>query len=159
VTTVGYTGSQLIQCDRRGIYVIEEVTGLSATDYDFKEVTAQIYDTSKLYENTSISSSGTTEASSSESKVTASTVLYMHINSTDDYVTKNYVGTGTYVKTLPTGFTYIPAVYTYDETNLTDLAYHTVGFTNTPSKYAYLSSQAYAVNKFAFQEAVGSSGN
>jgi hypothetical protein len=80
----------------------------------------------------------------------------MHTDYTDDYVEKNYFGT--YDK-LPTGFTYIPAVYTYDETNLTDLAYHTVGFTNTPSKYAYLSSQAYAVNKFAFQEAVGSSGN
>jgi hypothetical protein len=199
LTTIGYTGSQLVQCDRRGIYLIEEVTGLSATDYDLESVTAQTYDLTKIYNNTGTSSSGTTETSSgsgtavnsetssgtdtavnsetssgsgtavnsetvdntateaaetqaaSESEVTSSTVLYMHINSTDDYVTKNYVGTGKDAKTLPADFKYIPAVYTYDEKNLSDLTYHIVGFTNKPSKYAYLSSQAYISNNFNFK--------
>jgi uncharacterized repeat protein (TIGR01451 family) len=163
-----YTGSQLIQLDRRGYYVIEEVTDWSKTDYDFVEVVGQTYepastvssentastDTSENTASTDASESATLTAASENTTAdgtsnqtgevdtssdtgNASTILKMHIDETDSIDAAK--------------LKYIPAVYTYVETGLIDLQYHTVSFTNKPSQYAYLSGQAYAKNAFKFK--------
>ncbi len=137
-----WTGSQLIQCDKRGIYVIEELTDWSSTDYDFAEIINNQTDTNndsagnssaEASQNTDSSEAAENSDKSEEAETIKSTVLKMYIDSTDYYDSPN---------------AYTLAIPTQVETYLSDLTNHTVTFINSPSDYAYLSSQAYIENNF-----------
>jgi uncharacterized repeat protein (TIGR01451 family) len=137
-----WTGSKLIQCDKRGIYVIEELTDWSSTDYDFIEIINNQTDTNndsagnssaESSQNTALSEATENLDEAEEAETIKSTVLKMYIDSTDYYNSPN-----AYTLAIPT------QVGTY----LSDLTNHTVTFINSPSDYAYLSSQAYIENNF-----------
>jgi uncharacterized repeat protein (TIGR01451 family) len=137
-----WTGSKLIQCDKRGIYVIEELTDWSSTDYDFVEIINNQTDTNndsagdasaEASQNTDSSEATEDSDKTVEAETIKSTVLKMYIDSTDYYDSPN-----AYTLAIPT------QVGTY----LSDLTNHTVTFINSPSDYAYLSSQAYIENNF-----------
>jgi uncharacterized repeat protein (TIGR01451 family) len=137
-----WTGSKLIQCDKRGIYVIEELTDWSSTDYDFIEIINNQTDTNndsagnssaESSQNTALSEATEDSDKTVEAETIKSTVLKMYIDSTDYYDSPN-----AYTLAIPT------QVGTY----LSDLTNHTVTFINSPSDYAYLSSQAYIENNF-----------
>jgi uncharacterized repeat protein (TIGR01451 family) len=125
-TTIGYSGDSTIQMDKRGIYVVSELSDWSATDYNqltstytdvtFKTLDAEGIDYVNVYpEKATLSSSSITVGSDNSVQVALPRVAYT------------------------TG-----AIPTYFGMNIESAP--TVTFNNTPSEYAYLSSQAYSDN-------------
>jgi uncharacterized repeat protein (TIGR01451 family) len=119
-----YKGNQLVQCDKRGIYVISEATDWSVTDYDYEATTytdVAIIDTAgnRIYStNVSKNSAITISADGLEAEVELTRLAYES-------------------GAFPTSF----------GTNITQAP--TVTYTNKESLYAYLSGQAYSENNIS----------
>lgn len=119
----GYSGSQIVQCDKRGIYVVTEVTDWSATDYDFDHSAAvhmSLADsTSKLIYPDGVKMNRL-QSPCKENSVTFVFPGLMYAS-------------GAFPASLGTDLTVMP----------------TAEFYNGESEYAYLSGQAYSENYIA----------
>jgi uncharacterized repeat protein (TIGR01451 family) len=119
-----YKGNQLVQCDKRGIYVISEATDWSATDYDYEATTytdVEIIDTAgnRIYStNVSKNSAITISADGLEAEVELTRLAYES-------------------GAFPTSF----------GTNIMEAP--TITYTNSESLYAYVSGQAYSENNIS----------
>jgi hypothetical protein len=121
-----YTGSAVLQADKRGYYKVTEITDWSATDYDFGSV-AVTHDVETRYKD----SNGTQTVRNdytTTSQHSASFLLPRRIYETSGALATDY-GTPS------------------DDTEVT------VSFVNKPSDYAYLSGQSYAENKIVDKKA------
>jgi uncharacterized repeat protein (TIGR01451 family) len=115
----GYSGSQLVQVDKRGYYTVTEVTDWSSTDYDFGLSSyTDVTDTATAFDSTETSANGSVSTSTSGSTVSFALPRQQYIS------------------------TAFPTTYGVPST----APYPTVSFTNTESEYAYLSGQSYAEN-------------
>lgn len=118
-STIGYKGNQIVQCGRRGIYVVTEITDWSDTDYDFGE---SKYADIAIYQSTGslIYPSGVERRNGkmvvNENSVTFSMPRLMYESGA-----------------FPTSFG-------------TDTQMPTAAFYNDESEYAYLSGQSYSEN-------------
>lgn len=115
-----YQGSKLVQTDKRGYYVVTEVTDWSDTDYDFD---GAAYTDVQSYKTVA----GTATAVNDGITVHAASVGFA-------FPRQQYVS-----QAFPTSMGTL-------ESSVISVLYPTARFTNEESIYAYLSGQAYAEN-------------
>lgn len=125
-TIVGYRGNRLVQCDKRGIYITEEVIGWSETDYSFGSAAARDSvtgnDGKAVYPDGAFVN-GAVSAEAEQVTTVFPRVMYL---------------SGAFPTALGTDFSAAPAAV----------------FNNAESEYAYLSGQSYAENIFSDQSSV-----
>lgn len=118
-----YQGSRIVQVDKRGYYVVTEVTGWSGTDYEFGNVSAA--DVSAYWD-----SEGTRSRKNGRMSVDSASAGFALPR--QQYVSRAFpIGMGI----------------------LDKKAYPVIGFTNSESIFAYLSGQSYAENAMIWQDA------
>lgn len=120
--TVGYSGSRIVQCGKRGIYVVTELADWSAADYDFdrsEAVHMSLTDSTGAIVYPSGVRLDRQQSSGEGSTVTIRMPELV------------YEASGAFPTSLGTDLTDLP----------------TVVFYNNESAYAYLSGQAYAENQ------------
>jgi hypothetical protein len=120
-----FRGDNLVQLDKRGIYVVSELSSWSATDYDqtnssYTEIAIKTYDDEGVDQVLIYPKEATLSASAD-------------------------IGTDNSVKLTMPRLTYSSgAIPTSMGINISNVP--TVEFNNLPSEYAYISSQAYSAN-------------